>query len=297
MADSTMYPAKSKLQTRQLLCIDSSRCVFRNLVEEERQSEYSVLLANDYKNVRKIELIQAEFPNSIFNVTPNDNSVVFGCMGQLYQFFIPPGNYDITGIANYISLAISSKLYLQSTPSVRVAVSANAATAKLDLMFESVPNTVPLPANFSFEFHKNRVIGFPEGSVLQDLIFDASGRFASLVSDTMVSLYSPNAIYLQLPDLGSFGQNVWVALDAQNQAVTGYVNDSLFARIQMPAAPTDIAFYTDSAGIGLYSRTIPDNYVINISKRLRVRIVDVTGKPVDFNGIPHSMLLAIYTEN
>lgn len=78
-------------------------------------NSYTLYLTNPIKNIKKVELVYASVPNSLFNLTSNANFISFSnvitkqtTVGNLTNFSIAQGFYGASGLATEITNAISN---------------------------------------------------------------------------------------------------------------------------------------------------------------------------------------------
>jgi hypothetical protein len=77
---------------------------------------YTLYLTNPIKNIKKVELVYASVPNTLFNLTSNANFISFsnvatnitGDLTKLSNFSVPQGFYGASGLATEITNAVSN---------------------------------------------------------------------------------------------------------------------------------------------------------------------------------------------
>ncbi len=77
---------------------------------------YTLYLTNPIKNIKKVELVYASVPNTLFNLTSNANFISFSNtttqimsnLSNLANFSVPQGFYGASGLAGEITNAIST---------------------------------------------------------------------------------------------------------------------------------------------------------------------------------------------
>jgi len=72
------------------LVIDSRE---RDMVKYPSPSKYRFYLNEEYKDVISVELVLARIPNSIYNITDDNNEMIFNINNNLIKFYIPKGEY------------------------------------------------------------------------------------------------------------------------------------------------------------------------------------------------------------
>lgn len=79
-------------------------------------------------------------------------------------------------------------------------------------------------------------------------------------------------------------------------APTGGIPPNPFAMIQMDAATGHLNVFRAHGRLSTYSCVVPRGNRLDLNK-LSVRITDLTGNLVDFNGVHHQLVLGIYAED
>ena len=76
---------------------------------------YTLYLTNPIKNIKKVELVYASVPNTLFNLTSNANFISMSnatteqtTLGNLTSFSIPQGFYGASGLATEITNAVGN---------------------------------------------------------------------------------------------------------------------------------------------------------------------------------------------
>ena len=76
---------------------------------------YTLYLTNPIKNIKKVELVYASVPNTLFNLTSNANFISMSnaitkqtTLGNLASFSIPQGFYGASGLATEITSAVGN---------------------------------------------------------------------------------------------------------------------------------------------------------------------------------------------
>ena len=78
-------------------------------------NSYTLYLTNPIKNIKKVELLYASLPNTLFNLSSNTNFISFSntitkqtTAGNLSNFSVPSGFYGASSLATEITNAISN---------------------------------------------------------------------------------------------------------------------------------------------------------------------------------------------
>lgn len=117
----------------------------------------------------------------------------------------------------------------------------------------------------------------------------------------MLKLMSHPHLVLSIKEFGSTGQT----LQAGCGPLAGGVryDHNAFAMISIDSAAGSLCFFKEPIVVGdldqqgLYSRVIPDKRHVDMRTQISIRLTTPDGKLVDFNGVDHILVFAIWTDN
>lgn len=149
---------------------------------------YTLYLTNPIKNIKKVELLYASVPNTLFNLTSNANFISFSNtttqimsnLSNLTSFSIPKGFYGASGLATELTNAIS-------TPS---AITVTYLTSEGKFLFTRATATGPFTMCIRTA-ETARLLGFSESVVGTQI--DSSN--VPVQTTLTVPIYSDNVTY------------------------------------------------------------------------------------------------------
>lgn len=275
MSINTVYPGKARQVTRHYLHVDS-----RNRVPGGTISDYQIRLLEPYWNVRNVSLVGLEIANSVYALQrPARFEVELTTAGGTPWTVVgevPSGNYTPASLKAQLEAIIR-----QAPVGTEVSVIVDERTLKLSFYSAS---SDPVKASTI------RVVAAPEEFGITVLGHVGLGAPpAAWGANRPVQFYSPNVIFLKITELHDTGRTL---MSSAPTYTGGY-----FARIALSGEPFEFTFLTPADLSQNCSRVIPDTCLLHLSGALSFQWMDRRGEPVEFNGVDHTLLLAIDTDN
>ncbi len=149
---------------------------------------YTLYLTNPIKNIKKVELVYASVPNTLFNLTSNANFISFSNtttqfmsnLSNITSFSIAQGFYGASGLATEITNAISNA----------TAISVTYLTSEGKFLFTRATSTGPFTMCIRTE-EAARLLGF-SSSVVGTAINSSN---VPVQTSLTVPIYSDNVTY------------------------------------------------------------------------------------------------------
>ena len=268
---------------------------------------YTLHLTTPIKEIKKVELVYASIPNTIYNITDGSNIIAFSNLTTSYEpnsanltyFSIPVGFYNASGLAFEIQNAVSnitgiSVTYLANEGKFLISrpttpFSMYIVTPELaKVLGFSTTNVIP---------SSNVATPAPAPGLIVPLYCDNS-RYRDknfIKSDKLVDLNVDEGIFLDIKELRTpLNQGAVSILQSGNSIFNSSVIDRTFGMIPTDVPTGSIKRFKQSSD---YNFEVTYPYPIQRLDRLTISWVDIRGNTVNFNGYDdNSFLLKLYSE-
>jgi hypothetical protein len=274
---------------------------------------YTLYLTNPIKNIKKVELLYASVPNTLFNLTSNANFIAFSntitektTAGNLPNFSIPSGFYGASSLATEITNAISNTtgitasyvssegkfLFTRSTAAAGpFSMAINTAEAAKLLGFNaSVVGTVLNSDNVAVQTSLTVPI-YSDNTTYRGFEF--------IKSTTIADLNVAMGVFLDVEELRTIcNENADQLVGVNNTTASGEAYTTATTRGQTPSRsigiiPLDVT----SGSIKHFKKTsdydleVAFPYPIQKLDKLTVKWLDKTGQIINFNGADDNSFL------
>ena len=263
---------------------------------------YTLYLTNPIKNIKKVELVYASVPNTLFNLSNNSNFISFSNtitqdtsdITKLSTFSIAQGFYGASSLASEITNAISNT----------TAVSASYISSEGRFLFTRATATGP----FSMAINTSeaaKLLGFP-ASVVGTVIKSTNVAVGTLLT---VPLYSDNDTYrgnefIKSQTIANLSVAEGLFLDVEElRTICNENADKLTSNLgttsgQTPSRSLGIIPLDVSSGSVKkfkkatdYDLEVSYPYPIQKLNKLTVKWLDKNGQTVDFRGYDDNSFL------
>ncbi len=296
----TINPLK-KRSIRQYLNIDTR---FRDNYYSTSSTNFHLDLPIKFSDITTLQLTAFEIPNSYYYVSDKLGNNFFTIRiedsGDSEIFFIPNGNYNATGIVNYLNHYVSATGPLGSVPyfkdlvfsqNIDTGTGSGSTDSGSAQMVIGIKNTATL-FNFTLNFQANNsgeedpstplplkfgwLIGFRNGVYTSN---------SSYVSEGIIDLKGFKYMYLVVDDYNNNVNNSFYS--AFNSSI---LNKNILARISTQS----IKYFDTIAQNNLSLVTTPRQYFgpVDIQK-LEIQLLDEYGRVVDLNNMDFSFCLTL----
>lgn len=269
-------------------------------------NSYTLHLTTPIKHVKRVELLHASIPNTLFNLT--DGTGVIGLSNAitphttqplLTYFSIPKGFYSAPAIANEISNAVSNNTNISMA--YIVAEGKFMFSRDDDTPFTLWSNTAELSHLLGFNSSNTQTLinssNVAVSTGLDIPLYSDNLQYVGkdfIKSDHVANLAPNEGVFLDILEFRSNSNEDAVALDGgQLGTYSGQNISRSFGLIPMDVSSGAIKRFDKNSD---YDFAIDYPHPIDSLSRLTVRWVDKNGQLLDFNGQnDNSFLLRFYT--
>ena len=253
-----------------------------------KQGAYTIMLPQEYREVRKVRLVTAEVPFSFYiNTAANaTTSLVLSLAGGLPQTCtIPDGSYTTLTLGSAISLAVANNPVFKAQH-FTVTILIDPATLKMTLTGTSAftMDTTHSTSASASAWGLPYFMGFAP-----NLLYTSDAISFTLTGPKMTNTMPINNIILSIDNLNFMDETQVIPLG--KKAFGGFGNHrSAFAKIPLTAAPFGLNLF--SAGDSHYNEVLL-NPLLGKLDRVQIAWHHHDGTTIDFNDIDHSLTLEI----
>jgi len=255
---------------------------------------YTLYLTNPIKNIKKVELLYASVPNTLFNLTSNISFISFSntttqqtTLNRLASFSIPNGFYSASSLSNEITTAISNTtaitvtylasegkfLFTRATGTGPFSMSINTLEAAKLLGFSpSVVGTVINSVNVAVQTSLTVPV-YSDNTTYRGLEF--------IKSTTIADLSVAEGIFLDVEELRTICNENADKLATGLDTPSGQTPSRSFGIIPLNVTSGSVKSFTKYND---YDLEVEFPYPIQKLNRLTISWLDKTGQIVNFNG-------------
>ncbi len=259
--------------------------IFVSSVGQAQGNDYVVNLVHPIKRVKRVELLYAQVPNSLYNLTVDGgaSSISISTQSPAHSetYTIVPGFYSGAQLAT----EITSTIYSNS------GVTCTYLAAEGKFVFTRSTDLVSITFNTT---GIRTILGMPSGSITPS----SSTRYGGLYvkSTVMANLTAADNIFLDIMELRNVVTE-GARSPTQSQQLDGVtvpgVSARTFAIIPLDVPPGSTKTFKTASD---YSFVVEFQYPVMTIDRLTVKWTDMFGATVNFNGMNNnSFMLKFYT--
>jgi hypothetical protein len=267
-------------------------------------NSYTLYLGTPIKQIKKVELVSASIPNTLYNITNGSNLMsLSNVAGNFVKFSIPNGFYSAAGLASEIVMAAGNAtgVSVQYITNEGKMLFTNTST-----QFKMIINTTELAPLLGFstsdvgQVITSQIVATSTSQVLPLYSDNSQYRGLYWIKSSQVVTMSPiDGVFLDIQELRNNTNEdaqALVSSGSQNYAtVSGSTASRTFGIIPLDVPSGTIKWfkkYTD------YDLTVEFPYPIQRLDRLTVRWTDIDGNLLSFNGLEdNSFVLRFHTLN
>jgi hypothetical protein len=237
-------------------------------------SEYRIMLPTVYRNIQSARLVSAEIPASfyVFTAEAQNTSLDITVGSTTATITLPDGNYSSSTFSSALETALTDAT--GHTFSVTVSKTTLRMTIASDTTDFTIEPSTGTPTGWGLPFY----LGFQ-----RDVAYSSSEGV--LTAPRIISLNPHNYILLDIDQLNGLDEG---------SLYGGRVGSGSFAKIPFDAYSFDFV-YLDTE-----KTTFPETVLrpgLASLDRLNIKFRFHDGRPVDFNGVEHSLALEIITKD
>jgi len=239
-------------------------------------NSYTLHLSTPVKNVKRVDLVSARVPNTMYNLNTKSNVITTNTS----NIALNPGFYSTYGLANAVSVAGTSS-YL----------SLNYLQNEGHFIF-SCPVAFTLKIN---TLEMSNLLGIPYGTTFGSSPVTSFDPFFGpniFRSNTLVSMTMNEFIFLDIDELKTPSHIDARSLDRNTGTVSGSNINRAFAPIMMDCPSGSMKIYHENSD---YTVSVEYPEPINSLQRLTVRWFNANGSLLDFKGyFNHAFILKLH---
>jgi len=256
--------------------MESTRLIFadsrnRDLKLYPSGNSYTLHLTTPVKNIKKVELLSARVPNTMYNLTNGTNILTIAGT----QVSLNPGFYSACNLATALTGSTVSLNYLANEGHFLFSAS-SAITI--------IVNTPEI----------SNLLGISQGShtlVSAGSLDSSYGPFI-LKSSTLIKMNANEYIFLDIDELKTPSHIDARSLTSTTGTVSGSNINRAFAPLMMDCPSGSIKIYHENSD---YTVSVEYPEPINSLQRLTVRWLDTNGNLLDFKGSDnHAFILKLH---
>ena len=255
---------------------------------------YTLYLTNPIKNIKKVELLYASVPNTLFNLTSNANFISFSntitqqtTIDKLTSFSIAQGFYGASGLATEITNAVGNTaaitttylnnegkfLFTRATGTGPFSMAINTAEAAGLLGFQtSVVGSVINSSNVAFQTSTTVPI-YSDNTSYRGLEFIKSAKIADL--------NVAEGVFLDVEELQTICNENADKLTGNLDTTSGQTPSRSLGIIPLDVVSGSVKKFKKATD---YDLAVSYVYPIQKINKLTVRWLDKSGKVVSFGG-------------
>jgi pyruvate formate-lyase activating enzyme-like uncharacterized protein len=294
----------------------------------DKSSDFEVILNANIDNVVSMRVLSTELPNTIYNITPNNNSfwITNSTMTGLDQIDITPGKYDVSAFINYLVTQYSTMFYSSNLTSVTPPpalydINHDTITGKFTIRRTTIPEE-----KFTIQFINDNVIDTSNSNITQlekcgmttnprpsaatkilsncnvtKPHIERNNRFQNLGYFMGFNEYKYSGVhYYESENVANFSQQpyLYLSIDDYNNNnseniigndVNSLLQDNIISRFSIKSNSTiDDRYDAIFNSVRVYHGPVK-------LKRMKIKCIDIYGNVVDFNGSHISLLLEVET--
>jgi hypothetical protein len=256
---------------------------------------YTLYLTNPIKNIRKVELVYASVPNTLFNLTSNANFISFSNtatktmsnLSNLTSFSVAQGFYGASGLATEITNAIGNT----------TAITMSYLSSEGKFLFTRATGTGPFTMTINTA-EAARLLGFPDsvvgtainssnvavGTSLQVPIYSDNVTYRGLEfvkSTTIADLNVAEGLFLDVEELQTICNENADKLATGLDTTSGQTPSRSLGIIPLDVVSGAVKKFKKSTD---YDIEVSYPYPIQKVNKLTVKWLDKTGQVVSFGG-------------
>lgn len=263
-------------------------------------NSYVLHLNTPVKDIKRIELLHASVPNTIYNLTNGSNVIGIqntSCTSTQTKtyFSIPEGFYSASGLASEITNAVSNltgvtMTYLSNEGKYIFSRSVN--SFDVDVPSTELQGLIGFTTREITSYDVDNTTLYGNLAVYSDSSLYRGKEIVK--SDSIVNLHPNEGIFLDIEEFRTeFTEDARKIENTQTYAVSGNSMRNSFGIIPMDVNGGSIKRFKKTSD---YDMVIDYAYPINRLERLTVRWVDKNGNLVNFNGAnDNSFVLRLHT--
>jgi hypothetical protein len=269
-------------------------------------NSYTLFLNNTIKQIRKVELVNASVPNTLYNITNGSNIISFGNVNEvngLLTFSIPNGFYSAPGLATELVYAAGNAtgISVQYVSNEGIMLFTNASVFNMVINTAEVAPILGFPTSVVGQVLSSNFVSSSPGSQVYPLYSDNTQyRGLDWIKSSQVVTMVPNdGIFLDIQELRNFNNEDAQAMTAQSQSnfqtYSGSNVSRTFGMIPLDVSSGTIKRFKKNTD---YDLNVEFPYPIQKLDRLTIQWTDVNGNVVSFNGLEdNSFLLRFHIIN
>ena len=269
-------------------------------------NSYTLFLNNTIKQIRKVELVNASVPNTLYNITNGSNIISFGNVNEvngLLTFSIPNGFYSAPGLATELVYAAGNAtgISVQYVSNEGIMLFTNASVFNMVINTAEVAPILGFPTSVVGQVLSSNFVSSSPGSQVYPLYSDNTQyRGLDWIKSSQVVTMVPNdGIFLDIQELRNFNNEDAQAMTAQSpgnfQTYSGSNISRTFGMIPLDVSSGTIKRFKKNTD---YDLSVEFPYPIQKLDRLTIQWTVVNGYVVSFNGLEdNSFLLRFHIIN
>lgn len=269
-------------------------------------NSYTLFLNSAIKQVKKVELVNASVPNTLYNVSNGSNVISIGnasAPGGLLTFSIPNGFYSAPGLASELVFAAGNAtgVNFQYVSNEGKMLFTNTSTFNMIINSAELAPLLGFPPSVVGQVLSSSFVSSSPGSQVYPLYSDNTQyRGLNWIKSTQVVTMVPiDGIFLDIQELRNFNNEDAQAMTAQTpgyfQTYSGSNTSRTFGMIPLDVSSGNIKMFKKNTD---YDLNVEFPYPIQKIDRLTIQWTDVNGNVVSFNGLDdNSFLLRFHIIN
>jgi hypothetical protein len=269
-------------------------------------NSYTLFLNTAIKQVKKVELVNASVPNTLYNVSNGSNVISVGnagAVGGLLTFSIPNGFYSAPGLASELVFALGNAtgINVQYVSNEGKMLFTNTSVFNMVINSAELAPLLGFPASVVGQVLSTSFVSSSPGSQVYPLYSDNTQyRGLNWIKSTQVVTMVPiDGIFLDIQELRNFNNEDAQAMTNQTpssfQTYSGSNTSRTFGMIPLDVSSGNIKMFKKNTD---YDLNVEFPYPIQKIDRLTIQWTDVNGNVVSFNGLEdNSFLLRFHIIN
>ena len=279
------YQLRANDITRHIINIDSR---FRDTPIHSRASDFYFTLLTPVRNVLRIRVTAAEFPNNYFFFTRAKQNVHMKinydiCGGGPLEFDIPDGNYTTEEMTAYLQYRLDALPF-------KINVDFNEVNGAFTFTGEAPFNidTVAGSRDRIYDYGLGYYLGFTR-KIHRSVVYDINPLLHVVMSDTCAYFAADNYVFLRVNDFGCVRQTVR-EYDTSGVALRSGPHDFMALAKLVLFQPKNYMSFEDYTGQHIKEVVFPAP--VDLS-RLHIQVVDKYGEVMDLCSSQFSFSLEV----
>jgi len=279
-------------------------------------NSYTLFLNNTIKQIRKVELVHASVPNTLYNISDGSNIIsISNVSGDFLTFSIPNGFYSAPGLATEIIYAAGNAtgVSVQYVSNEGHMLFTNTSAFSMIINTAQLAPLLGFPTSVVGQVLTSAIVSSSPGSQVYPLYSDNSQyRGLNWIKSTQVVAMVPvDGIFLDIVELRNFNNEDAQSLTQQGsgsyqpetgvnagqtfQTYSGSNVSKTFGMIPLDVSSGSIKRFKKNTD---YNLEVEFPYPIQKMDRLTIQWTDVNGNVISFNGLEdNSFLLRFHILN